>query len=117
MAALGLPISDDDLDPHCLDTGIVRFDGRYYGALWAHAERTRRSVVADVHVHPGEAFQSDSDRKHPMIAQPGHIAFIVPRYAQPPIAHWQLRAFVFEEDGRWQSIAPGDTRAFFHMGL
>src|ERR1700721_3153490 len=44
----------DDLDPHCLDTGIVRFDGRYYGELWAYVERTQRSVIADVHVHPGE---------------------------------------------------------------
>src|SRR5258708_2236464 len=24
----------DDLDPNCLDTGIVRFDGRFYSALW-----------------------------------------------------------------------------------
>jgi hypothetical protein len=23
----------DDLDPHALDTGIVRFDGRHFGAL------------------------------------------------------------------------------------
>ena len=27
----------DDLDPHSLDTGIVRFDGRYFGELWASA--------------------------------------------------------------------------------
>ena len=24
----------DDLDPRTLDTGIVHFDGRYFGALW-----------------------------------------------------------------------------------
>src|SRR5713101_1110711 len=24
----------DDLDPRCLDSGIVRLDGRYFGALW-----------------------------------------------------------------------------------
>jgi len=107
----------DDLDRHCLDTGIVRFDGRYYGALWAYAERTKRSVVADVHVHPGEAFQSESDRRHPMIAQAGHIALILPWYAKPPLPRSQIRAYVFEERDQWHAIPPHEMRAFFYVGL
>ena len=107
----------DDLDPHCLDTGIVRFDGRYYGPLWEYVERTRRSVVADVHVHPGEAFQSESDRRNPMIAQSGHIALILPNYAKPPASHSHARVYVFEERDRWRAISSEDTRAFFHVGL
>lgn len=107
----------DDLDAHCLDTGIVRFDGRHYGALWAHAERTRRSVVADVHVHPGLALQSDSDRRNPMIAQAGHIALILPNFAKAPLSHLDARAYVFEVGDRWRVVAPGDVRAFFHVGF
>lgn len=30
-------------------------------------------VVADVHTHPGRAFQSESDRTNPMVARAGHI--------------------------------------------
>lgn len=52
----------DDLDPNCLDTGIVRFDGRYFGELWALCKDRGFTVVADVHTHPGESGQSDSDR-------------------------------------------------------
>ena len=52
----------DDLDPHCLDTGIVRFDGRHFGELWERCKRRGLSVVADVHTHPGGPQQSDSDR-------------------------------------------------------
>jgi proteasome lid subunit RPN8/RPN11 len=107
----------DDLDPHCLDTGIVRFDGRYYGALWETIERAKRSVVADVHVHPGEAFQSDSDRRNPMIAQVGHISLILPHFAQSPDSHLHTRAYVLEERDRWRTISRQDTRAFFHVGL
>lgn len=107
----------DELDPHSLDTGIVRFDGRYYGALWAYVERTKSAVIADVHVHPGEAFQSESDRRNPMIAQAGHIALILPHYAKPPVAHSNARAYVFEERDRWRAIPPEETRAFFHVGL
>lgn len=107
----------DDLDPHCLDTGIVRFDGRYYGALWETIERTKRSVIADVHVHPDEAFQSDSDRRNPMIAQAGHISLILPHYAKSPASHSHARAYVFEEHDRWRTISPEKTRVFFHVGL
>ena len=107
----------DDLDPHCLDTGIVRFDGRYYGALWERVERSKRSVVADVHVHPGEAFQSDIDSRNPMIAQVGHIALILPHYAKSPASHSDARVYVFEERDRWRTVSPQDTRAFFHVGL
>jgi proteasome lid subunit RPN8/RPN11 len=107
----------DDLDPGCLDTGIVRFDGRYYGALWEILERTKRSVIADVHVHPGEALQSDSDRRNPMIAQAGHISLILPHYAKDSSSHSRARAFVFEERDIWRTISPENTRAFFHVGL
>jgi len=107
----------DDLDPHCLDTGIVRFDGRYYGALWEAIEHRKCSVVADVHVHPGEAFQSDSDRSNPMIAQAGHVSLILPHYAKPPTSHLHARAYVFEKRDRWRTISPGNIRAFLHVGL
>lgn len=67
----------DDLDPHCLDSGIVRFDGRYFSELWALCKARGLTVVADVHVHPGGSGQSDSDRAHPMISRAGHIALIL----------------------------------------
>ena len=107
----------DDLDPHCLDTGIVRFDGRHYGALWEYVERTKRAVIADVHVHPGEALQSNSDRSNPMIAQAGHIALILPYYAKPQASHSVARAYVFEDHDRWRAIPPADMRTFFHVGF
>ena len=55
----------DDLDPHALDTGIVHFDGRYFGALWDICKHRGLSVVADVHVHPGGSGQSGSDQRAP----------------------------------------------------
>ena len=68
----------DDLDPHALDTGIVHFDGRHFGALWDICKRRGLSVVADVHVHPGGSGQSQSDCAHPMISRAGHLALILP---------------------------------------
>src|SRR5512140_623886 len=36
----------DDLDPRCLDRGIVVFDGSGYGPLWQMCRETELSVVA-----------------------------------------------------------------------
>src|SRR5437868_6371979 len=41
----------DDLDPSCLDQGIVEFDGAGYGPLWRLCRESRLDVLADVHTH------------------------------------------------------------------
>ena len=107
----------DDLDPHCLDTGIVRFDGRYFSELWAYCGLHDVKVMADIHVHPGAATQSGSDRANPMISLKGHIAFILPNYAARPYSRRALGIYQYEGAKQWTAV-PGELRdAFFHIGL
>jgi len=75
----------DQIDPNAFDTGIIVIDGACMADLWAICRRTGLAVVADVHTHPGGAGQSESDRRHPMIAEPGHIAMIIPNFAAEPV--------------------------------
>jgi len=107
----------DDLDPTCLDSGIVRFDGRHFGALWAHCKARGLAVVADVHVHPGAADQSGSDRAHPMIPQRGHIALILPNFASPPLRRAQMGIYKYQGAKRWIVIGPSLRADFFHIGI
>lgn len=73
----------DDLDPKSLDEGYIRFRGEGYVKLWEYCREKGLMVLADVHTHPGIwTGQSELDRTHPMIAQKGHIALIVPNYAK-----------------------------------
>src|SRR5690349_4485121 len=63
----------NDLDPHAFDSGIIIFNGDGYIPLWEYCIKYHLKVLADVHTHPGEwTGQSDSDMRHPMIAQKGH---------------------------------------------
>ena len=71
----------DDVDPHCFARGIVEFDGRKLGLVWRRCREEGRTVIADVHVHPGSYHQSESDRHNPIIAEPGHLALIIPQFA------------------------------------
>ena len=107
----------DDLDPHCLDTGIVHFDGRYFGDLWAICQSRGLSVVADIHVHPGDSAQSESDRAHPMISKAGHLALILPRFASRPVRRVSTGIYRYMGSKRWMTISPQHRRAFFHIGI
>ncbi len=107
----------DDLDPHALDTGIVRLDGRHFGKLWDLCKARGLTVVADVHTHPGGAAQSGSDRAHPIIARAGHLALIVPNFAAAPVRREVLGIYRYAGGGQWDTIASERRRDFFHIGL
>ena len=93
----------DDVDPNCLDNGYVHFDGRHYGRLWEICSAESLTVVADAHTHPYGAGQSYSDRTHPMVSIPGHIALIVPNFAQPPVRPTDVGVYVYRGRHQWTS--------------
>ena len=107
----------DDLDPHCLDTGIVRFDGRHFGSLWDHCRQRDLSVIADIHVHPGGSGQSESDRHYPMISRAGHLALILPGFAAPPVRIGSVGVYRYLGGKKWETIPPNDRAAFFFVGF
>lgn len=107
----------DDLDPNSLNTGIIRFDGRYFGKLWAMCRQRKLTVVADVHVHPAGSGQSASDRAHPMVTQAGHIALILPYFARRPIRHEDIGVYRYLGANTWYTIPQEQRRSFFHIGI
>jgi proteasome lid subunit RPN8/RPN11 len=107
----------DDLDPRCLDSGIVHFNGRYFSDLWAICDARGLTVVADVHTHPGGAGQSESDQAHPMIARSGHLALILPNFAREPLTRPQVGIYRYRGAKRWDAVPASLRRAFFSIGL
>lgn len=99
----------DDLDPDCLNDGYVRFDGRHYGRLWELCSAESLSVVADVHTHPYGPGQSHSDKTHPMVSIPGHIALIVPNFAEAPLKAADVGVYVYLGRYRWASYRGSGT--------
>ena len=106
----------DDIDPHALDTGIVRLDGRHFGRLWEICEAKGLAVVADVHVHPGGEGQSSSDKAHPIISRAGHIALIVPHFAAPPVRVRDVGIHRYLGDFRWESVPKSRRSKFLFVG-
>jgi len=73
----------DDLDEAALLSGIITFHARGFARLWDICQERNLRVLADVHTHPSDwTGQSESDRTHPMVAQSGHFAIILPNFAR-----------------------------------
>jgi hypothetical protein len=73
------------------------------------------AVIADIHTHPSGAFQSESDRTNPMIACAGHLAIIVPNYADGWIWRHCLGLFRYEGDHRWTDLSGWQARSFLRI--
>ncbi|MCL4239725.1 MAG: hypothetical protein KJ048_00080 [Dehalococcoidia bacterium] len=109
----------DELDPLCLDTGIIVFDGAGFGPLWALCREAELRVVADVHTHGGRgpARQSHLDRENPMVAQAGHVALIVPDLAQRAITPAGLGVYQYLGQHQWRDHSGPRAGRFFYVGL
>ncbi|HET6875680.1 MAG TPA: hypothetical protein VFH70_12915 [Acidimicrobiales bacterium] len=99
----------DDLDPDCL-VGGIHFHGLAYDKLWTLCRTDGLKVIGDVHTHPtGWVEQSDIDRGSPMVAQQGHVAVIVPHFAQRPTDPSDVGVHLY--DGRWWTSWSGAEAA------
>ena len=106
----------DELDPAAYSTGVCVLDGNAFAKLWAICRERGLTVAADAHTHPGYAAQSSQDRTNPMVARLGHVAIIVPHYAQAPVAHSAVRIYEYRGDHIWDDRSKKFSR-FFYTGF
>jgi proteasome lid subunit RPN8/RPN11 len=101
----------DAVDPAALRGHIV-FDGSHMDLVWAECRRRGLQVVADVHTHPGGFGQSDIDRANPMIPERGHIALIVPSFANRLYLPGEIGIYEFRGRDGWLNHS-GEGHRFF----
>jgi proteasome lid subunit RPN8/RPN11 len=103
----------DDVAPDSLRFGAILVPSRAYSKLWEECRHRGLEVVADVHTHPGGAYQSSIDSAHPMISERGHVAFIIPTFAMGPAMSVDLGVYEYQGAGSWRDFSgPSATRYF-----
>lgn len=105
----------DDVDTASL-TGGITMHASGLSRLNMYCRDHRLRVLADVHTHPGDQVrQSGIDASHPMIALPGHIALIVPRFAAGRIHPHELGGHRLRAGGGWDGFTGHDTDQVFRV--
>lgn len=99
-------IAYDDIDPTALQ-GIIMFDASRMDQVWRLCAERGLAVVADVHTHPGGYGQSKTDQDNPMIPQAGHLALIIPNYADRDYGAAQIGVYEFQGRNRWRDLNAG----------
>jgi proteasome lid subunit RPN8/RPN11 len=101
----------DDVDPSAL-RGIILFDGSKMDVVWELCRRKGLEVVADVHTHPGGFGQSQTDRDNPMIPEIGHVALIVPNFADGAYLPGDIGIYEYRGRRQWVDRS-GDGGRYF----
>lgn len=99
----------EQLQADALHDDYVALTSASFAKLWELCRADGVTVVGDVHTHRLGAGQSRSDRTNPMVAVAGHIAFIVPRFAQGKVRLQDLGMYVYEGSHRWATFSGSDV--------
>ena len=107
-------VAYDTVDPKSLQGSIV-FDGSRMDKVWTICREMGLQVVADVHTHPFGFAQSSVDRANPMIPECGHLAIIVPNFADRDYLPDSIGIYEFRGRGVWLDHSAEGSR-FFAVG-
>lgn len=88
-------------------------DDNWLTGFWRHLAVSRRSVKAQVHTHPGQAFHSRTDDDWPIVSQPGFISIVLPDFAAGKPSLERAWVGCLRADGKWQRLGSADEAIVF----
>ena len=95
----------DELDPNCYQHGAIKFSSQGYSKLWEYCKNSGLVVKADVHTHPSFWIGlSEIDINNPFVSLKGHIAIVIPYYAQGAIRKEQVGIFLYKGGYVWTKL-------------
>jgi len=81
-----------------------QIDDGWLTEFWKRLGTSKRSIKAQVHTHPEEAFHSATDDQWPIVSQSGFISIVIPNFAsgEPSLdSAWVGR---LQPNGEWQQL-------------
>jgi proteasome lid subunit RPN8/RPN11 len=106
----------DDLDPASL-VGGIHFHMVGYGLLWNICDRDDVRVVGDVHTHPGTSVrQSCIDQANPMLARVGHLAVVMPHFAQGQVRANNVGVHEYLGEVGWRCSYAREAARLIYVG-
>lgn len=85
-----------------------RLDEAWLTAFWSSLAEAGEGVRVQIHTHPGAAFHSATDDAFPILATPGFLSLVIPRFALGPVGFEMAFLARFDEDHRWREVPISD---------
>ena len=102
---------DSTLHPgHVSGPRGYEIDPTWMHRLWVDLSERHRTVFAQVHSHPADAFHSTTDDEYPAVHSADFVSIVVPRFARPPIKAAEIHASVLEQAGWRRSTFRQEVR-------
>ena len=70
-------------------------------------------IIAKVHSHPREAYNSDTDKANPFLRHPGAISIIVPNFGYSGMKQLQNCVVCMFRNGDWTDLSRDQIQKFF----
>lgn len=99
----------EEVDPQALN-GAIAIRGQTFTKLWRICREREMRVIADIHTHPSAAVgQSPIDAANPMVAKAGHVAVILPHFAQHEATPKHAGVHLYEGSRRWRNFVDDEA--------
>lgn len=103
----------DDIDPDSL-IGSIHLSQDAFPKLWDLCDHLDARVIGDVHTHPSQwVEQSNIDADNPLVARRGHVALIVPDFAQLDIGAADVGMHEYHGDSWTSRYGDAAARAIY----
>lgn len=73
-------------------------------SFWKSLADAGEGVRVQVHTHPGAAYHSATDDAFPILAVPGFLSLVIPRFALGPTGFDSAFLARLDDDGRWREV-------------
>jgi hypothetical protein len=97
---------------HTATACLYDIDDMWIGEFWQQLAAEGRTVRAQVHTHPGEAYHSPRDDVLSLVHLPGYLSLVIPRFAYGPIGLDGSYLAVRLEEGGWAPLDPASALRF-----
>ncbi len=100
-------VIDEVIHPQHTASGVCYdIDPQWVGELWLVLAKRERTLRAQVHTHPGQAYHSERDDTHAVVHTPGFTSIVIPRFATGPVSLQDAFLAMRTADGGWSDTDP-----------
>ncbi len=107
LGRAGADLVDDVVHPlHAGGPAGYQVNSLWVSELFLRLRADKKTVVAQVHTHPGLAWHSPTDDVYSLVPATGFLSLVIPRFAAGAIGLSDAALYEMQPNGLWDSRDP-----------